>query len=412
MQAWFTVDSPVSFDEFAEVAHQGGYPHARLLRQLHVLVVDDDLMQAEALAELLSYQQQLTSRAVESGDAAIDYVARRRPDVVILDCLMPGLDGVQTLRRLREHVSDLRAIVYTGLPDFDPRVCEFLDMPFTAYVPKTIELKTLFAQIFRCAETRGETLPPSAPLRRRAFGTQQLPIVANDGRRIRQRLPCESITPAPSGCAALPARECGGGSIAGHVATRDQVVISLIEDLSISGALLVGDGLPEAGSEIALIVGVPFDLVFEGRVAWADPQQRRIGVEWLPAPALSEQKLGAALELLGAEAATNLAVALVLIDDVSNAALVCIALRRAGYLPRVARTPLAAIALMESLGQLVKVAVIAPHAAGMPGPNLHHFFADEYPHVSRIALAMETPLVAQLDRELAVIGRPRRVPAA
>ena len=115
--------------------------------------------------------------------------------------------------------------------------------------------------------------------------------------------------------------------------------------------------------------------------------------------------------MLRSEAATNLAVALVLIDDASNAALVCIALRRAGYLPRVVRTPLAAIALMESLEGLVKVAVIAPRAAGLPGPNLHDFFADEYPEVARIAVAMEAPLVAQLDRELAVIGRRPRGPA-
>lgn len=389
---WFTVESSVSFGEFAPIARRGGYLHARIPRPLHVLVVDDDLMQAEALAELLCYQKHLTSCAVEGGDAAIEYVAFRRPDVVIVDCLMPGLDGVQTLRRLREHVSDLQAIVYTVLPDFDSRVREFLAMPRTAYVPKTIELKTLLAQIFQCAESSsGAPSLPGALSRRRAYDTRQLPSLAEEGRRHQHRTQCESI--------------------AGHVASRDQVVISLIEDLSITGAQLVGEGLPPAGSGIALIVGIPFDLVFDGRVIWADRQQRRIGVEWLPASEASERKLEAALELLESEASTNLAVALVLIDDTSIAALACIALRREGYLPRVVQTPLAAIATMESLGALVKVAVIAPFAAGLPGPNLQDFFADEYPDVSRVAVELEAPLTAQLDRELAAIGRCRRGPA-
>lgn len=66
-----------------------------------VLVVDDDdsiRMVAEMAMEMVGGWEVLTA---DGGLAALAVVAERRPDVVLLDVMMPGMDGIETLRRLQ-----------------------------------------------------------------------------------------------------------------------------------------------------------------------------------------------------------------------------------------------------------------------------------------------------------------------
>jgi diguanylate cyclase (GGDEF)-like protein len=84
----------------------------------HLLLVDDDevsLLVAEA--ELQSRGFTVTS--VTSGEAALDWLIDNRPDVVVLDALMPGLDGFDTCRRLRQadEFEQLPVLMMTGLDD-------------------------------------------------------------------------------------------------------------------------------------------------------------------------------------------------------------------------------------------------------------------------------------------------------
>jgi CheY-like chemotaxis protein len=69
-------------------------------RQVRVLVVDDDHDVADSSAELLRLLD-YDVRAAYSGEEAIGVAGRYRPDIVILDINMPGLDGWETARRLK-----------------------------------------------------------------------------------------------------------------------------------------------------------------------------------------------------------------------------------------------------------------------------------------------------------------------
>lgn len=71
------------------------------LRAPSVLVVDDLDDAADSLATLLEMSG-FRARAVTSGEAALAAVAADPPDVVILDLLMPGVDGWEVARRLHE----------------------------------------------------------------------------------------------------------------------------------------------------------------------------------------------------------------------------------------------------------------------------------------------------------------------
>lgn len=82
----------------------------------HVLVVDDDdsIREVATLAlELVGGWRVFTA---DSGPSALDVAREERPDVVLLDVMMPGMDGLATLARLREDpaTSDIPVILMTA----------------------------------------------------------------------------------------------------------------------------------------------------------------------------------------------------------------------------------------------------------------------------------------------------------
>lgn len=78
-----------------------------------ILIVDDDIDFAESVADLLELEGHHFAIA-EDGPSAIKLAEEKRFDLAFLDMKMPGMDGVETLRRLREVQRDLRIIVVTG----------------------------------------------------------------------------------------------------------------------------------------------------------------------------------------------------------------------------------------------------------------------------------------------------------
>jgi DNA-binding response OmpR family regulator len=83
-----------------------------------VLVVDDDAFVRMVVSEVLR-QSGLEVCEAESGAQALDLFAASRPDIVLLDVVMPGLDGFATCTKLRGCVGGSRVpiLVMTGLDD-------------------------------------------------------------------------------------------------------------------------------------------------------------------------------------------------------------------------------------------------------------------------------------------------------
>ena len=88
---------------------------SRALGIASILVVDDDLVSAEALSELLREEGYRVSVA-PSGQEALRRLQEERADLVLLDMMMPGLDGIEVIRRLRDRAGSVgqKIVAVTG----------------------------------------------------------------------------------------------------------------------------------------------------------------------------------------------------------------------------------------------------------------------------------------------------------
>jgi CheY-like chemotaxis protein len=106
-----------------------------------VLVVDDESAVRQAVDEVL------TSRGYEvllaaSGPEALATLETITPDVVLLDVTMPGMDGVEVLRRIVARHPSLPVIMVTGHVDIG-RIATLLALGAVDYVPKPFDLTSL-----------------------------------------------------------------------------------------------------------------------------------------------------------------------------------------------------------------------------------------------------------------------------
>jgi DNA-binding NarL/FixJ family response regulator len=80
-----------------------------------VLIADDHRLFAEALRAVLSSDERIEVVGLaESGEDAVRKATEVEPDVVLMDISMPGIDGVQATRMIREALPGARVVIVTG----------------------------------------------------------------------------------------------------------------------------------------------------------------------------------------------------------------------------------------------------------------------------------------------------------
>ncbi len=84
-------------------------------KRIKVLIVDDHLTFAEALQLALDKEKDLrVVDVVTDGSSAVQAVNEHRPDVVLMDAAMPGMDGIETTRRIKETEPEAQVVVLSG----------------------------------------------------------------------------------------------------------------------------------------------------------------------------------------------------------------------------------------------------------------------------------------------------------
>jgi two-component system, OmpR family, response regulator MprA len=112
---------------------------------VRILVVDDDRPVLESLRRSLAFNGYEVDLASD-GQQALDRLAERRPDAVVLDVMMPRLDGLETCRRLRAAGDDLPVLMLTARDAVSDRVAG-LDAGADDYLPKPFALEELLARL-------------------------------------------------------------------------------------------------------------------------------------------------------------------------------------------------------------------------------------------------------------------------
>lgn len=112
---------------------------------VRILVVDDDRAVRESLRRSLSFNG-YTVELANDGLEALDMIASDRPDALVLDVMMPRLNGLEVCRRLRSIGDDLPILVLTARDSVSERVAG-LDAGADDYVPKPFALEELLARM-------------------------------------------------------------------------------------------------------------------------------------------------------------------------------------------------------------------------------------------------------------------------
>jgi DNA-binding NarL/FixJ family response regulator len=124
-----------------------------------ILIVDDHPIVRDGLEAILSTQPDFQiSGAAASGEEALTLFEKQRPDVVLLDLEMPGMDGVEVIRQLRKRSPGVRIVVFTAF-DTDERILSALQAGAKGYLLKGAPRSELFEAI-RVVHQGGSLLQP------------------------------------------------------------------------------------------------------------------------------------------------------------------------------------------------------------------------------------------------------------
>lgn len=141
-----------------------------------ILVVDDDAKLRDLVREFLE-EHGLSVESVPSGEIALQLLLGTTFDCVLLDLMMPGIDGLEVLRRLRQRGDRVPVIMLTAKGDETDRVVG-LEVGADDYVPKPFGPRELVARI-KAVLRRSQ--PESGPAALRV-GTLTLDVSAREAR--------------------------------------------------------------------------------------------------------------------------------------------------------------------------------------------------------------------------------------
>jgi two-component system KDP operon response regulator KdpE len=110
-----------------------------------ILVVDDEVAQLRLAERVLASNGYEVLKA-SSGQEAVRIVYERKPDIVLLDVMMPEIDGWQTCRLIRE-VSDMPIIMFTGKRNSEDDIVRGLECGADEYLSKPVGNRELLARV-------------------------------------------------------------------------------------------------------------------------------------------------------------------------------------------------------------------------------------------------------------------------
>ena len=184
---------------------------------VRVMVVDDQALVREGLMTLLETAPDVTPVAAASdGEEAVALAARHRPDVVLMDLRMPGVDGVEATRRIRAAQPDTEIVVLTTHAD-EASILDALQAGARGYLTKDAGI-TEISRAIHAAAGHQSVLDPvvhSRLLAAATAGARPAPVAST--------LPDE-LTPREAEVLSLIARGLSNAEIADKLVVSEATV--------------------------------------------------------------------------------------------------------------------------------------------------------------------------------------------
>ncbi len=113
----------------------------------HILIVEDDISLARWMEKYLALKG-FTVSVITRGDLAVDFIKQHNPDIVVLDGMLPGLDGFDVCKALRPAFTN--SIIMVTARDEEIDEVLGLDAGADDYLTKPLRARALFARIEKC----------------------------------------------------------------------------------------------------------------------------------------------------------------------------------------------------------------------------------------------------------------------
>ncbi|GMA64505.1 response regulator transcription factor [Alicyclobacillus fastidiosus] len=132
--------------------------------QLYVAIAEDNDEFRLTLRDIISYEPGMVVPALwRNGREVIDNIAKVNPDILLLDINMPVMDGVETVRALRERQCDIKIIMLTMYDD-EKSVLQCLRYGASAYLVKDGSVDEILHAVREVAAGRGVVHPQVTPI--------------------------------------------------------------------------------------------------------------------------------------------------------------------------------------------------------------------------------------------------------
>jgi two-component system OmpR family response regulator len=119
------------------------------MADLKLLLVDDEQEFLEPMAARLA-RRRIVCKTAASGEEALEIVKEENFDCAVVDVMMPGMDGLELLRRMRRDHPDVAVILLTGHASIELGV-QGMELGAFEYLMKPVELDELLDTIRRAA---------------------------------------------------------------------------------------------------------------------------------------------------------------------------------------------------------------------------------------------------------------------
>ena len=120
------------------------------MREIKLLLVDDEQDFVETLAERLRLRD-FGSTVALYGETALSIVKEGVPDVMLLDIMMPGINGLEVLERVKENYPNVQVIIVTGHGG-EKEKTRAMQLGAFAYMTKPVDFETLIITIMAAFE--------------------------------------------------------------------------------------------------------------------------------------------------------------------------------------------------------------------------------------------------------------------